>query len=270
MSWVNEAKELAKALKIARELILHEELQKQTLRAIYLDHKLREITLHGGTALRMIYGSPRFSLDLDFTGEPLLDLPDLPREIVNSIEAFGKIMGFNVESTGRKISRNKHDFLRFNLDFNVVGVKKKLKVKVELLKKEFNKPVRRELSIRHPIPTVVYVRTKELSDILVDKVCAIAGKSYALSRNICDIDFIVRNGGELNQRGLLEEFGEWKETREGLRWAILLLRKADRKRIRREINMLLPEGAKISLEDVDRSVETTLKILEEAMEILHG
>ncbi len=34
--------------------------------------------------------------------------------------------------------------------------------------------------------------------------------------------------------------------------------------------MLLPEGAKLNLGDVERSVKTTIKILEEAVEILYG
>lgn len=269
MSWISRLKELSKALKVEEELLLHEEFQKQTLRVIYLDRKLREITLHGGTALRLIYGSPRFSLDLDFTGKPLLDLPNLPREVVNSIKSFGRMMGFDVELAGRKISGNKHNFLRFNLNFSIAGIGRKLKVKVELLEKEFTRRMRKELYIEHPIPTVIYVRTKALSDILVDKVCAIAGKSYVLPRNVYDVDFIVRNGGKLEEKRLLEEFGEWKETREGLKKALHFLRRADHKMIVKEINMLLPEGAKISLEDADMSVETTLKVLEEAMEILH-
>jgi predicted nucleotidyltransferase component of viral defense system len=270
MSWIGEAKELARALKIEAELLLHEELQKQTLRAIYLNPRLREVTLHGGTALRMVYGSPRFSLDLDFTGKPSLDLPDLPRELISSIKPFEKLMGFNIGSTAKKILSNKHDFLRFNLIFIVAGMSKRFRIKVELLEKDFTRGVRREFSIKYPTPTVVYVKIKELSDILVDKVCAIAGRSYALPRNIYDVDFIVRKGGKLNPKHMEEEFGEWRETREGLRKAITLLERADRKSILKEINLLLPESARIGLDDVNRSVGTTLEVLKEAMSILHG
>jgi len=270
MSWVGEAKELARALKIESELLLHEELQKQTLRAIYLNPRLREITLHGGTALRMMYGSPRFSLDLDFTGKTPLNLQDLPRELVSSIKPFEKLMDFNIGFAAKKISSNKHDFLRFNLIFIVAGMNKRFRIKVELLEKDFIRGVRREFSIKYPIPTVIYVKTKKLSDILVDKVCAIAGRSYALPRNIYDVDFIVRKGGKLDPKHMEKEFGEWRETREGLRKAITLLERVDRKSILKEINLLLPESAKIGLDDVNRSVGTTLGVLKEAMSILHG
>lgn len=269
MPWVGEVREFARALRVEAGLLLHEELQRQTLRAIYLNPKLREITLHGGTALRMVYGSPRFSLDLDFTGKPSLGLSDLPRELVSSIKLFERLMDFNVGFTAKKILSNKHDFLRFNLDFTVAEVRKRFKVKVELLEKDFKRGVRKELNIRYPVPTIIYVKTKELSDILVDKVCAIAGRSRALPRNIYDVDFIVRRGCRLDPERLREEFGEWRETKEGLDKAIITLGKTDDKSIFKEINMLLPEGSKISLEDVNGSIRATLEVLEEAAEILH-
>ena len=126
------------------------------------------------------------------------------------------------------------------------------------------------MRVEHPVPTIVYVKTKEVSDILVDKVCAIAGRGHALPRNVYDVDFIVRNGGKLNLEHLEEEFGEWKETKGGLRKAIALLREADHRSILKEINMLLPEGAKVNLDDASRSVRTTLGLLEEAVAALHG
>ena len=181
--------------------------------------RLREIALRGGTALGMVYGSPRFSLDLDF---------------------------------------------------KLAELEKEFKVKVELLEKEFTRGIRRDIRVEHPVPTIVYVKTKEMSDILVDKVCAIAGRSYALPRNVYDVDFIVRNGGKLNREHLEEEFGEWRETKGGLKRAVVLLEKADHKSIMKEINMLLPEGAKANLEDTSRSLRTTSGLLEEAVEALHG
>ncbi len=140
-------------------------------------------------------------------------------------------MGFSVRFTAKRIMRNKHDFLRFNLIFTLAEVEKRFKVKVELLEKEFSRRIRKELSIKNPVPTVFCVKTKELSDILVDKVYAIAGKRYALPGNVYDIDFIVRKGGELNREGLREEFGERNETVEGLKRAMLLLEKSDRKKL---------------------------------------
>jgi len=219
MLCIREAREPARALRIEARLLLHEEFQRQTLRSTYLSPRLREIVLRGGTALRMIYGSPRFSLDLDF---------------------------------------------------KLAELEKEFKVKVELLEKEFTGGIRKGIRVEHPVPTIVYVETKEISDILVDKVCAIAGKSYALPRNVYDVDFIVRNGGKLNREHLEEEFGEWRETKGGLKRAIALLEKADHKSIMKEINMLLPEGAKVNLEDTSRSVRTTSGLLEEAVEALDG
>jgi len=268
MSWISEKKELAGALRVDVRLLLHEELQRQAMRAIYLHPKLRAMTLHGGTALRMVHGSPRFSLDLDFTGRPSLDLRDVPEELMGSIKPFERLMSFEVKLAMKKILSNKSDFLRFNLNFELAQLA--FKVKVELLQREFRRGIRREIHIELPVPTVVYVKTKEISDILVDKICAIAGRSYALPRNIYDVDFIVRNGGKLNAKNLKEEFGEWRETKGGLRRARALLEKADHGSIQREINMLLPQGAKVDLEGAGRCVRATLEALNEAARDLNG
>lgn len=270
MSWIGEARELAGALRVDVKLLIHEEFQRQTLMGIYLNPRLRKLTFHGGTALRIVYGSPRFSLDLDFTGKPSLNLADVPEDITSSIKHLEKLMNFSVRLTAKRILTNRHGFLRFNLDFTIAEWEKAFRVKVELLEKGFTRGVHRELRVEHPIPTVVYVRTKEISDILVDKICAIAGRSYALPRNVYDVDFIVRNGGKLRRDHLEEEFGEWKETKGGLKRAIVLLRRADPRSLLKDINMLLPEGAKFTIEDTNRSIRMTSELLGEAAAVLNG
>jgi len=52
-----------------REWILREHLQRLVLYVMARSGLYAKYTLQGGTALRLVYGSPRLSLDLDFTFE---------------------------------------------------------------------------------------------------------------------------------------------------------------------------------------------------------
>ncbi len=58
---------LATELKIHAEQIVREEWELFLLKELYESPLGRELILRGGTALRLAYGSPRFSDDLDFS-----------------------------------------------------------------------------------------------------------------------------------------------------------------------------------------------------------
>lgn len=60
---------LTKKYKINESIILREYLQLFFLNELYSEKEAQNIFFKGGTALRLIYESPRFSEDLDFTVE---------------------------------------------------------------------------------------------------------------------------------------------------------------------------------------------------------
>jgi len=60
---------LAKEKKINETVIFREYLQLLFLQELYSQNQSKNIFFKGGTALHLIYGSPRFSEDLDFTVE---------------------------------------------------------------------------------------------------------------------------------------------------------------------------------------------------------
>lgn len=63
----NTLRELQEKLKIAKERILQEEYEMFILRGLFESKLGEKLVLKGGTALRLAYGSPRFSDDLDFS-----------------------------------------------------------------------------------------------------------------------------------------------------------------------------------------------------------
>lgn len=80
----DEIKRLALKLQTTELNIRREFVQHQFLRFFYQQAKASEIFFKGGTALRIIYQSPRFSEDLDFDSK--LNLSELESVIESTLE----------------------------------------------------------------------------------------------------------------------------------------------------------------------------------------
>jgi len=63
---INTAKDLSKKLKISLDWVVREEYEMLLLKEIFESEFSSNLIFKGGTALRLAYGSPRFSEDLDF------------------------------------------------------------------------------------------------------------------------------------------------------------------------------------------------------------
>lgn len=96
---INTAKTLAKKLQISVDHVVREEYEMLLLKELYESKFASHLVFKGGTALRLAYGSPRFSDDLDFTAigkfngkEFVSFLRELPKRApgVVSIEAIEK------------------------------------------------------------------------------------------------------------------------------------------------------------------------------------
>lgn len=61
------AETLSKKFQIAKETVVREEYEMIFLQALFSSNFHNKLVFKGGTALRLAYGSPRFSEDLDFS-----------------------------------------------------------------------------------------------------------------------------------------------------------------------------------------------------------
>jgi len=68
----NLAESLAARLKIAVEQVVREELELSLLKSLFESGIGKALVFKGGTALRLAFGSPRFSDDLDFSASSLI------------------------------------------------------------------------------------------------------------------------------------------------------------------------------------------------------
>lgn len=88
--------ELAKRYQTLIRNVVREYVQHLFLQALYKIEGSQKLLFKGGTALRLIYQSPRFSEDLDFTGVKIYD----PGEIDNLfLEALSDLEKLNIPAS---------------------------------------------------------------------------------------------------------------------------------------------------------------------------
>lgn len=73
--------------------VLTEYYQYELLDSIYQQKGSEHLCFHGGTAIRIVYGSRRFSEDLDFDTDKIMIFDSLLREVVKDMES----KGFDIE-----------------------------------------------------------------------------------------------------------------------------------------------------------------------------
>lgn len=185
------ARNLAKEFKIDLFTIYREYLQLLFLKHFYAKHNSENIYFKGGTAIKFIFGSFRFSEDLDFTS--LLNpsklailieesLKDLNKEVGNV--NFKKLDSFTNSFSG-KISQNLPDFnfpLTIRLDFSLR--EKPFFADTSLIETTF--PI-------GPYPQITHLRIEEM---LAEKIRALIIRGQG--RDIFDIWFLLTKKAALD------------------------------------------------------------------------
>lgn len=160
-----------------------------------------ELAFQGGTSLHMAYGSPRLSEDLDFIALHLFDMDDLARKTRQHVHAalLPQLPNCTVECRMGKVERNPHSFA---LSLKDDPLPRTVMVKLEFYVSEWAYDYRAVLqSIRGQTPaTKAYpgaqsiIPVATLSEILVDKVHAIACRQYIKARDWFDLWWISKQG----------------------------------------------------------------------------
>ena len=221
------AQELSKKLKIDLFTVYREYLQLLFLKYFYSQKGTEKVFFKGGTALRFLFDSFRFSEDLDFTS--LLPKTKIKILIKKTIKSVGKeIEGIRfqeiksiADSFSGKIYQEIPDLkfpLTVKLDFSLR--ERPLKPKVSLIETEF--PVA-------PYPQVSHLAIEELA---AEKVRAILTR--AKGRDVFDLYFILSK----------KTFLDWRLVNKKM---VLYKRKADLNQLKKIIEKISSEDLKQDL-----------------------
>lgn len=193
--------ELARYFHIDNFTIIREYLQLLFLTYLYQERGADKLYFKGGTAIRFLLDSPRFSEDLDFSasfkkGEIKNILAEI--EILIQKELPGlKIVPLYL---GRKTSR-------FRLKFQPSGFKYPLSLRLD-----FNHQKPRQKTVVSPLvtkfPIVIFPLISHLSvtEILAEKLCALATRGKG--RDFFDVWFLLEKGIKIDKKLVIKKLKE--------------------------------------------------------------
>lgn len=186
MQW-EEISRTAERIGTDRKNVFQEEMQKVVLTALSQSGCFNSIVFQGGTALRLFYGNPRFSEDIDLVLKEGEKGYDLSTKMPN-VQRFGQHSFPFLESIDVRMQENDPELQRYVLQTLSGNPEQGLRLHIELaaVPSYQNEPRVLDFPPMHPA-----VRVEGASEILADKVCALALREYLKGRDLWDIYFLA-------------------------------------------------------------------------------
>jgi len=172
--------------------LLREYLQYLILSIIF-SHKIgRKLSFLEGTCLRIVYGSKRFSEDLDFDNKNLTneDFTTLSQFIARELEK----LGFEVEISivNKRAFNCKIKFPKLLQRNNMSGYdEEKIMVQVDTFDQQVNYPTESYILNKFDIVKPITITPKPI--ILAQKLWTITNRARAKGRDFYDIIFLLQN-----------------------------------------------------------------------------
>lgn len=178
---------LSKTFQIDEFSIFREYLQLVFLSYLYQEREASKIYFKGGTALRLLFGSPRFSEDLDFsTSYSDLEITKLMKKIEQKINRELPNLTINPLHKGK-------EGIRFKIIFNNAEFKYPFSIRLDFHRqKSISNTEISTLTTQFPI--IIFPQISHLSGkgILIEKFEALEAREKG--RDIFDIWFLLSKG----------------------------------------------------------------------------
>lgn len=177
-----EAERWARELKIDPTQVVREEWELKILKSIFDSPLGQKVYFKGGTALRLAYGSPRFSEDLDlsvFRSIKEKEFKDWAKKIVKT---FSQIKISDLESKFYTHSAE----LKISEDY----LPRNFSIKIKISKRKVNYLYSLRMLTSMVTNIQVLANVEELEEILKEKLAALASRKKG--RDLFDIWFITQ------------------------------------------------------------------------------
>ncbi len=192
-----QIEDLSKHFQIDEFTIMREYLQILFLTYLYGEKEADKIFFKGGTAIRLLFGSTRFSEDLDFS------VLDTRASILKLVKRLEKLMQKELEHLKLILLYRGKNGLRFRLKYENTDFKYPFVIRLDF---NFTKSVgKKELSpllTKFPISVFPLINHLSGTEILAEKLCAILTRSKG--RDLYDTWFLLEKGVVVNKK-LLEQ-----------------------------------------------------------------
>ena len=214
------------------ENALKEIVQEVALQGLSRSNFFSKAAFYGGTALRIFYGLPRYSEDLDFS----LDLPDSTFDLANYLPYVEKeLQAYNFQMTVRKKEKTKESavqsaFIKGNTVQNILEITSDdasiyglnpnalVKIKFEI---DTNPPEGAGYQYMTAINPANYrVRLYDMQSLFAGKIHAVLCRDYkhrVKGRDFYDYIWYLKKGCTVNLMHLqkrMEQSGKWNPAEE--------------------------------------------------------
>ncbi|MFH1435345.1 MAG: nucleotidyl transferase AbiEii/AbiGii toxin family protein [Pseudomonadota bacterium] len=248
----DNAKELSRRLNIDLFTVCREYLQLLFLKYFYAQKETDRVFFKGGTALRFLYESFRFSEDLDFTS--LISGDELTRLVERALKNLGRELenvrfrreGTHPQSFGGRLLQDLPMF------------KSPLTVKLDFSLRE--KPVRTDVSlIETQFPLSPYPRVSHLTvdEMMAETIRAIATR--VRGRDVFDLWFLLSKKVRIDWEIVERKMEIYRETVDAGK-LIGLIEQMPPEEIRNDLTRFLPLSHRTMVNDLR---DSTLKKLRE-------
>jgi len=242
-----QAKDLASYYQIDEFTIFREYLQLVLLSYLYRQPKANKVYFKGGTAIHLLFGSPRFSEDLDFS------TPYSKKQTKEVIKQVKKEITQELVGAKIYILYEGKKSIRFRLKYESPNFKYPFVIRID-----FNERQKPQKAVNSPLVTkfpLVFPVVSHLSDqeILAEKIRALLTRGKG--RDVFDLWFLLAKGVKIDQslaRKKLKEVDK-EFSRE------ILVRKVKvfpLKRLQKDLGKFLPHQQREIIKDLrERLVE---------------
>ncbi|HCH59050.1 MAG TPA: hypothetical protein DEV73_00370 [Candidatus Zambryskibacteria bacterium] len=198
-----QAETLAKEYQIDGFTIMREYLQLLFLSYLYQGKLAKQIYFKGGTAIRLLFGSPRFSEDLDFS--TLLN----KLQIKQTMEQLEKVMQKELPALQILSLYSGKTGIRYRIKYQSPSSKYPLTIRLDftIVKKIAHITVS-PLITRFPILIFPLVSHLSGTEILAEKLCALATRDKG--RDLFDIWYLLEKGVVVDKKLIRLKFLENK------------------------------------------------------------
>src|SRR3989344_3807724 len=222
---------LAREARIDRYTILREYIQILFLDDFYRSEAGRKIIFKGGTALRLLFNSPRFSEDLDFTTKlSHLKIAALVKKTIVNIHS--QVPGISVKNI--KTAAGFSQKISFPTDFTPMP----LTIKLDFSSRE---PAltnyQNAIATNLPVFSTAIINAFTPEEILAEKLRAISQRNKG--RDIFDLYFLLKRGVKLNA-GLIAAKFKLDGVKFSLPALIKKVSQINQKQLNQDVTKFLP------------------------------
>lgn len=181
-------------------LVFQEDVQKTVLTALSRKELFNHLVFQGGTALRLFYGNPRFSEDLDFVTLEGKSTDVLVKN-VDHIQKFAEESYPFLNGVEVKVQKD-DDLKRLVLKTRSDDRNQRSRVHIEAFQVPSYDSSPRILDHQPFHPSV---RVESMGEILCDKLVALIGRDYIKGRDLWDVHYLVQERDISIDWGLVEK-----------------------------------------------------------------